>query len=1396
MVHGNYGGGLDTPRTNVGDATYLSRQPDFDMTQEPSFQSPPDKNNLFNQMRNGRSGAGSVRTPRGSRAPLGNKHNLPAGIGGAEFTPMLKSATRNSARRSYGGKENQKGVATPALRKIEEDPDMTNIPVESSLYGPSRHSYIAATPMPEDNNTSDASTPLVVLPRRGGDKGPLHDGNQLSLREQENVIDRIEKENFGLKLKIHFLEEALRKAGPGFGEAALKENTELKVDKFTMQRDLQKYKKQLANAEADLETYSKQILEVQERAKKKYADEGMRREAEKLRKELDEKDAEIEELHRRLDNGNHDADKVEQLQDDIGDLQADLRQREREVGEREEELEVIQGQLDETEEKWKTAEQRIAELEEQVGSNGEVDEITRKLKSAERRVEELEQNAKSSNELDDAVQKWKSAEQRIAELEQQLRSNDSLDEAKETIEDLEANVRHLEQQIDDIKDQLQEAVADKKRAEENLEELQDDMSNKSVVTKGLSRQLEEKVTRLQNDLAKSQEKYEFLEQQTADKDKYHHDVKTKARQLLQQREAWEKERQTLTAQLEAAKKDQGKRTDDKNLLQQREAWETERQTLTTKLDTALKDLSTRTDEKNLLQLRHDALGDESASLQRDVARLEKQIAELEDDLSHEKQHALRIEQDVRNQYRDDIDRLNDEISDLQAELREKDNLYDNDSEKWENENRKIESERERAEERAAGLQRTIDKLREVEGSLSGKESKLQEALNSETERHKSEQALLSRQIDTLRQDLEARQQMLTDLRNEVSSVRDELRQSQLDAQTKSEKIEALEDELEILQAAMDEEADEANKELAQAHDECEDLRRQLDSAQNNANNPQATKSPMKSPSKSPSKSPMRSTIRLSTRSPMKSPSRDTNRPSNEAFSRLERQLSDAKGQISKAADEKKSLEDQLAKLDSELQILRTSHTKAIAETEAAEEELRNMRRQHMGSNSVSTRKQEAGELRIQLSEMRQKLRDAERAATREGDKYSGIVQDLQTQVDMVEDEKLALEQSLADAQLAADEARSKQEREVRRLEHEIYKLQHTTSRKSSPGKPTSSATGQGQTMDPDERKELRSLLEKSQAEIAALEHDVLQQASMIKSHKSTQDKLRQKLNMARSEASTHRQSARKLRVDCDRLQKAIKETASWISANPDKVAAAAAQAPSSNNKQEQERRQSTNSQESAAYASAKDVARAGRASIRFEDGVLNVVDQRDHEAVIRAADEAARRHEKEIRGLALQMQFMHARWERESRLRTDAAFAKKYLELRLSLAEACNKADLRVLSRIHSQLGLESPEALLASHRLPSSTSSSSRESANGRKSTSLTTRSGRNAAAAAAAAERVHRNLVVFTSAIRAVARMRIGARAWSKHEDTRKKLLKALDRERKEQSQQQRKDRPVVLA
>ncbi|KAG9236057.1 microtubule associated-domain-containing protein, partial [Amylocarpus encephaloides] len=229
MVHAGVGG-LDTPRTNAGDGPN-SREFDFDISQAPSFISPTkDKDNLVFQMQKG--GRGTIKTPR-SRVALGDRRNLPGGLGGGEFTPLLKSATRNSALRN--GNENS--IHTPGFLKAG---GLGNIPEDqsplpylgSSVYDGSQNgSYMARTPAPQLDSSSTASTPMAILPRRNEGPGVLQDGNQLSLREQENVIDKIEKENFGLKLKIHFLEEALRKAGPGFSEAALKENTELKVDK-------------------------------------------------------------------------------------------------------------------------------------------------------------------------------------------------------------------------------------------------------------------------------------------------------------------------------------------------------------------------------------------------------------------------------------------------------------------------------------------------------------------------------------------------------------------------------------------------------------------------------------------------------------------------------------------------------------------------------------------------------------------------------------------------------------------------------------------------------------------------------------------------------------------------------------------------------------------------------------------------------------------------------------------------------------------------------------------------------------------------------------------------------------------------------------------------------------
>ncbi|KAH8919163.1 hypothetical protein BT69DRAFT_513390 [Atractiella rhizophila] len=82
--------------------------------------------------------------------------------------------------------------------------------------------------------------------------------HKMTLREQENVIDSVKKENFNLKLKIFFLEDRLAKLAPDQIDAALKENIELKIEFQAARTEMKKYKRLLLEAQGALETLQKQ----------------------------------------------------------------------------------------------------------------------------------------------------------------------------------------------------------------------------------------------------------------------------------------------------------------------------------------------------------------------------------------------------------------------------------------------------------------------------------------------------------------------------------------------------------------------------------------------------------------------------------------------------------------------------------------------------------------------------------------------------------------------------------------------------------------------------------------------------------------------------------------------------------------------------------------------------------------------------------------------------------------------------------------------------------------------------------------------------------------------------------------------------------------------------------
>ena len=725
MPAGQY---VQTPATNDLSSFAIGLDRLNEMSPEKSFIPPQQGRDLITQLKSARGNGTNLKTPRAAmRAPL---RLLPNGSQPkSEFTPLMKSAAKNNMARRLSSRKIAPDTsaylkfgqslqgATPGLPKLDEN---SRLPSEHT--GSSVGDHNEFTPIPHNISSSAQSTPLAQLPSREAG-GVVNDGNVMTLREQENIIDKIEKENFGLKMKIHFLEEALSKRGSEFNKAALKENTDLKVNRITMQKELHKFKKNIAQAERDAETYRLQLEEYRQRIRQKHADESMRLEMEGLQTNLQNKEIEIQQLRVKLETVKDSQDQeAVKLRDDVEDLQADLREKERLIEEKEDEIDAI------------------------------------KLKFS-----------KESNTS--------------AEFQ------DEIETLQEQIEDLKQELEKASASVDEAKEQREEAMDEKRKAEENLDELQDEMANKSFTTKGLSRQLEDKANKLEDNLNELQEKHAELEKS--------HEAKLQSERQLQDR-LREFERNGASdirqsqQELDIAQ-------------QQRETAERKLASMSRQLETANNDLEIKSEEKDLLQSRHDALTIESAQLQRDLVKAQKIIGDLQSSLDEERQSAVQNELYLRNQTKQEADLMNKQIDSLHREINAKDSDLAAQHEEWESEKQKLQSSNQRAEEKAAGLQRTIDKLHDSQGTLSGKETHLQEALASEVARHQQEEQSLQRQIQELNFSLAEKRTIADNNRNELNNAKEELRISIREQADFKEKVAELEEEIEVLQADIEEE---------------------------------------------------------------------------------------------------------------------------------------------------------------------------------------------------------------------------------------------------------------------------------------------------------------------------------------------------------------------------------------------------------------------------------------------------------------------------------------------------------------------------------------------------------------------------------------------------------------
>ncbi|OAX81608.1 hypothetical protein ACJ72_04051 [Emergomyces africanus] len=489
---------IDTPRTEIdANATYMTNGfrsaarhnlSALDSV-ENSFQSPSKDRDLIKDLENGRSqkrSKFSQKTPRVSsqqhptRNALHNRRNLPTvPPPKGEFTPMLNSASRNNFIRHGNTSRWGTGLETPGYRSNGNTPGLPNM--DMTGYGDESTNLDGdPTPVPQMASSSAQSTPLPALPGRNGTV--IGDGhNMMTLREQENVISKLDKENFGLKLKIHFLEENFKLAKPEFAQAAIQENAELKVTKLTMERDLHQCKKSLRRAEQDLAGCQAELQELQANARRRHANEDLQRELGQLREDLDNKENELHKLQAELESAKAaESERIRQLRDEIQDLQYDLRRKEELVENQEAEIESLKE-------------------ERQQNENSSVAELEAELRKAQAQLEDLQNSLKQAkSEASDAKLKCEAA------LKEKETAEEDLKELQDEMADKSFYTKGLSRQLEEkahkLEDELNKLRKEYSVLEENLQNKTREVAKFEEEVEGLKNELSAEKSKMQDDL--------------------------------------------------------------------------------------------------------------------------------------------------------------------------------------------------------------------------------------------------------------------------------------------------------------------------------------------------------------------------------------------------------------------------------------------------------------------------------------------------------------------------------------------------------------------------------------------------------------------------------------------------------------------------------------------------------------------------------------------------------------------------------------------------------------------------------------------------------------------------------------------------------------------------------
>ncbi|CAL1703091.1 unnamed protein product [Somion occarium] len=597
------------------------------------------------------------------------------------------------------------------------------------------------TPGKEKKWGDALETPAPGRAKRTRSAGTAKGGVNLTLRDQEKHIDSLKKENFNIKLKVHFLEERLAQLAPDQIDAALKQNINLKIEVQQRGMDIKKLKKLVLELERELERSHRGQGGSQARARE-------------LEEKLEEREREIRELRRRRA---------------VGPDDAALREFETRNAQLEEELENARGLLEENMEEM----ERLREIVEQRGDDGDnrmrrrMEELEDENEDLRVRLGELEEAlAARTDEKEDLVDEVETLKLEIEDL-QRRREAENLErsqsraqvmeerEEREAVEDglnavrdkLAAAQIELQQKEDEIEmknREIDELIGEHERivdtvneqwrgevdeARGQMEELRDALEQRD----GECKELRMTVSDYEADADDLHNKFEHtlghLEREAEEKDAEIEAANREIEKLGQQVYVLEEENERIKEDFERARED--------------DAVERERyESLTAALKQKVSDLKAQLEElRDLYETRSQEVEDHRADQEELAKHIENVVSEL------------KREQSTREQLEAELDRTRVEYED--ALRREKRGL----------------------DAKESALQSTLDDLARTQSLLTQRESDLAavqsvlQTLESESkklgESHTTARFSLQLEVDRLKRDVER-------LEDELSRTRKEL----------------------------------------------------------------------------------------------------------------------------------------------------------------------------------------------------------------------------------------------------------------------------------------------------------------------------------------------------------------------------------------------------------------------------------------------------------------------------------------------------------------------------------------------------------------------------------------------------------------------------------------------